>query len=593
MAIIKCKMCGGNIEVSADKTYGTCDSCGSTITLPRINDQRMENLFNRANHFRMICEFDKAVATYDMILNEDDANAEAHWGLLISRLGIEYVEDPSSHERIPTSHRIQKDSILTDSDYLAALEYAPDTYTRSLYEEEGKRLAELQRSMLAVSAQSEPYDIFICYKETDASGNRTKDSALAQDIYYQLKNAGYRVFFARVSLEDKLGQQYEPHIFAALNSAKVMLVIGTDPEHFTAVWVKNEWSRFLALAKKDCSKVLIPCYRDINVYDLPDELSMLQSQDMGKIGFMQDLLRGIQKLLKEKNEEKNIRPEQPTYNASNVTALLERVNMFLEDGNWDEAKKYCERILDQDPHNAEAYANKLLIKLKVAKIEDLPKQAYAFDKDGDYQRAIRFSSGWLKRLLEECPRAAKEQTFVQQYQKACNLMVKAKTEEEYWKAAENFSLIARYSDASDKQKECIAKAENAKKTLIYESALQSISQKSNATQLKNAIQELKSLGNWKDAPEQLSQAEKRLQKIIKKLKRQKSYLKFRIFFVTIYMIFAFMMVAFCVIERYAMQSIIAFSVFAIFLLAIRKAQKKKLKKCIEQLNAIEQPPVII
>ena len=31
MAIIKCKMCGGDIELSQDKTYGVCDSCGGKL----------------------------------------------------------------------------------------------------------------------------------------------------------------------------------------------------------------------------------------------------------------------------------------------------------------------------------------------------------------------------------------------------------------------------------------------------------------------------------------------------------------------------------------------------------------------------------
>ena len=36
MAVIKCKMCGGDIEISADKTFGTCEYCGSTMTLPKV-----------------------------------------------------------------------------------------------------------------------------------------------------------------------------------------------------------------------------------------------------------------------------------------------------------------------------------------------------------------------------------------------------------------------------------------------------------------------------------------------------------------------------------------------------------------------------
>ena len=86
------------------------------------------------------------------------------------------------------------------------------------------------------------------------------------------------MFFARITLEDKAGSQYEPYIFATLNSAKVMVAVGTKPEHFNTVWVKNEWSRYLALMKKDRKMLLIPCYRDMDPYDLPEQLSV-QGED--------------------------------------------------------------------------------------------------------------------------------------------------------------------------------------------------------------------------------------------------------------------------------------------------------------------------
>ena len=87
MTILKCKMCGGDIQVN-DNTYGTCDSCGSTMTLPKASDERKANLFNRANHYRQQNEFDKAISAYENILNEDSSDAEAHWGLVLSRFGI-------------------------------------------------------------------------------------------------------------------------------------------------------------------------------------------------------------------------------------------------------------------------------------------------------------------------------------------------------------------------------------------------------------------------------------------------------------------------------------------------------------------------
>jgi len=296
MILLKCKMCGGDIQAAENQAYGTCDSCGSTMTLPTVSDEHRANLHNRANHYRQQNEFDKALATYESILAEDNNDAEAHWGVVLSKYGIEYVEDPRTHDRIPTCHRVQNNPILSDLDYKAALKSSTDEYTLSLYEQEAKKIAEIQKSILAISSKEEPYDVFICYKETGATGQRTVDSTLAQDIYYQLDKEGLRVFFSRITLEDKLGVEYEPYIFAALNSAKVMLVVGTKSENFNAVWVKNEWSRFAALAKENRDKIIIPCYRDMDAYDLPEELSMFQSQDMGKIGFIQDLVRGIKKI---------------------------------------------------------------------------------------------------------------------------------------------------------------------------------------------------------------------------------------------------------------------------------------------------------
>ena len=369
MAIIKCKMCGGDIEISADKTFGTCEYCGSTMTLPKTDDDQRLSLFNRGTHLRRNGEFDKAAAIYERLIGENDADAEAHWNLLLCRYGIEYVQDPASGERIPTCHRASFDSILNDVDYQAALKYS-DGVARSLYEKEALRIANLQKDILAISQKETPFDVFICYKESDENGKRTKDSALAQDIYYQLTDVGYKVFFARITLEDKLGQEYEPYIFAALHSAKVMVVVGTKPEYLNAVWVKNEWSRYLALMRTDRSRLLIPCYRDMDPYDMPEELSMLQSQDMGKIGFIQDLIRGVKKVVDATKPQEavteTVKETVVVHNegGSNVQALLKRGNMALEDGEWTKADEFFEQVLNQDAECGEAYLGKFLAKAK-------------------------------------------------------------------------------------------------------------------------------------------------------------------------------------------------------------------------------------
>ena len=388
MAIIKCKMCGGDIEISPDKTFGTCEYCGSTMTLPKTDDDQRLSLFNRGTHLRRNGEFDKAAAIYERLIGENDADAEAHWNLLLCRYGIEYVQDPASGERIPTCHRASFDSILNDVDYQAARKYS-DGVARSLYEKEAQRIAALQKDILAISQKETPFDVFICYKESDENGKRTKDSALAQDIYYQLTDAGYKVFFARITLEDKLGQEYEPYIFAALHSAKVMVVVGTKPEYLNAVWVKNEWSRYLALMRTDRSRLLIPCYRDMDPYDMPEELSMLQSQDMGKIGFIQDLIRGVKKVVDAAKPQEaaaeTVKETVVVHNegGSNVQALLDRGQMALEDGEWEKADEFFEQVLNQDAKCGAAYLGKFLARVQCrsakvyadAYIEDVKAEA--------------------------------------------------------------------------------------------------------------------------------------------------------------------------------------------------------------------------
>ena len=401
--IIKCKMCGGDIDFIPGATYGTCEYCGSISTIPQAEDEQKLNRYNRANHFRQQCEFEKALAAYEKLLEQDENDAEAHWGAVISRFGIEYVEDPVTHKRVPTCHRVQIASILADADYLAAVEDAPDAESRRIYQEEAARIAEIQKGILAISANEKPYDVFICYKETDANGQRTHDSQWAQDIYYGLTEQGYKVFFSRITLEDKLGQQYEPYIFAALNSAKVMVVVGSRPEYFNAVWVKNEWSRYLALMAHDRKRLLIPCYRDMDPYDLPEELSALQSQDMSKIGFMQDLLRGVQKVMQQPTSApQGVRVETATVetNAPGVTSLLKRAALFLEDGDTASAREYYDRVLDIDPECAEAYMGKVCAETGCRKESDLGALNYCVDMRGDWQKAVRFASAAQKQKYE-------------------------------------------------------------------------------------------------------------------------------------------------------------------------------------------------
>ena len=516
MSIFKCKMCGGTIEFNPGDTVGVCDSCGTKQTLPRLDDDRKANLYDRANHFRRNNDFDKAAGIYEQILNEDNTDAEAYWSLVLCHYGIEYVEDPQSRKRIPTVNRAQFTSIFDDDNYKSALHYA-DGYQKELYEDEAKAINEIQKGILAISQKEEPFDVFICYKETDNSGRRTQDSVLANDLYHQLTQEGFKVFFSRITLEDKLGTAYEPYIFAALNSAKVMVVLGTKPEYFNAVWVKNEWSRYLSLVKNsNGKKMLIPAYKDMDPYDLPEEFSHLQAQDMSKLGFMQDLIRGIKKIVSAGASKAEVKETIAVGGSVNVDPLLERAFMFLEDGDWGEANEYCEKVLDQDPKNARAYLGKLMAECRACRMEDLQNCEQPFDGSGNYNKILRFAEPklieTLKGYIAHINERNENDRLTGIYNRAVSAMNEANSEHGYKAAAEIFKTVPGFKDADSLVEKCLDNAETCRKDAFYNSARSQMSQNT-IIGYKSAIRRLESISGWKDADEQIYACQKKIEEL--------------------------------------------------------------------------------
>ena len=518
MAIFKCKMCGGSLEAQKGQTICECEYCGTKQTVSATDDEIVTNLYNRANNLRIKCEFDKAQEIYEKIVAKNPNEAEAYWGIVLCKYGIEYVEDPKTYKRVPTCHRTQLESVLTDVDYISAIENA-DSNQRLIYEQEAKEIDKLQKDILSIVHNEKPFDVFICYKETDENGKRTVDSVLANDIYYQLTQEGLKVFYAAITLENKLGQEYEPYIFSALNSAKVMLVVGTKPENFNAVWVKNEWSRYLKLMSNDRSKTLIPCFRDMDAYDLPDEFSHLQAQDMSKIGFINDVVRGIKKLIAPAKEQ----PRNTVVVESNntdIAPLLKRAFIFLEDGNWKDADEYCERVLDIDPENAEGYLGKLMAELKVHKQDDLAKLETSFDESDNYIKAARYANEKLRDKLNSYLDVIRYNDDEKMYKISVDLMATAKTEEDFINLAESFELLENFKDSKELAAKCRDKAEEARKDSIYSIAVDK-GKRHDISSLNEAIELFSQIPEWRDASDKIDELKKIKEILSEKNNRRK------------------------------------------------------------------------
>lgn len=516
MAIFKCKMCGGTIEFKEGEKIGVCDSCGSKQTLPTVSDEVIATLHNRANILRLKSEFDKAEEIYDKILEKNPNDAEAHWGIILCKYGIEYVEDPETYKRVPTCHRASFEAIFADEDYKEAIRNA-DGEQRKLYETEAKEIERIQKDIISIAKKEKPFDVFICYKETGFDGKRTQDSVLANEIYYQLTQEGFKVFYAAITLEDKVGQEYEPYIFAALNSAKVMLVVGSKPEYFLTVWVKNEWSRFLKLMKNDRSKMLIPCYKDMDAYELPEEFAHLQAQDMSKIGFINDLVRGIKKVVNDSIPVSAVMGDvKENTNNVKVDTLLERVSIFLEDGKWQDANIYCEKVLDIDPKNAKAYLGKLMVELEVKYVKELAECKEPFDGSDNYSKVIRFGNEKLKKeirgYITHINERNEENRLTNIYNKAINTMKMANSEKEFKYAANVFKSIGEFKDSNILYRQCLDKAEDCRKDMIYSSAISEMMGE-RVDSYEEAIKLFETISGWKDSDEKIHACQKKIEEI--------------------------------------------------------------------------------
>ena len=267
--------------------------------------------------------------------------------------------------------------------------------------------------------------------------------------------------------------------------------------------------------KNDRSKTLIPCFRDMDAYDLPDEFSHLQAQDMGKIGFINDVVRGIKKLItptKAQSENTVIVESSNT----DTAPLLKRAFLFLEDGKWQDADEYCERVLDIDPENAQAYLGKLMAELRVRKQEQLADCEEPFDDRDNFGKIIRFGNGKLEAEMRGYITHINERNenahLMAIYNEAVTAMDEADTEKDYKSVAELFDAIVDFKDSEILAQQCLDKAEICRKDSIYKPAVA----RKNANIIKSletAIVFFKSIPGWKDSEEQIYDCQRKIEEI--------------------------------------------------------------------------------
>ena len=393
MEIITCKSCGAS-GLERVGNYYVCKHCGNKWIIDLANDVTAVERANAWEALR-VGDFEKATALFEEIILKDKSSHEAYWGRALATNGIVYVNDYNENKKVPTCNNITEDSFIENKDVKNAIKYAPDDIKES-YEKQAKQIEKIRIEWLEKASKEPPYDVFISFKDSDRENGieRTKDSEDVYEIYVELVKRGYNVFFSRETLRGKVSEQYEPYIYNALKTAKVMIVFGEKAEYFNAVWVKNEWSRFIRRIEKGekHKNSLVVVYKDVDPYDIPLPLTGgRQAIDYARPSNFELIMNHVKRVVDAskqavKLEKIEIKGGQIAKKSSTIQTetiktreigsgakaetdidtkqKLSLVYTYIKGDLWDDANALIDEIVFDNPSSAEALSLSLFVKFK-------------------------------------------------------------------------------------------------------------------------------------------------------------------------------------------------------------------------------------
>ena len=267
---IVCLHCGGEVIISEDGKTATCKYCRKSYKIGSSLSDGATIDFALATEYWKTFRFADAKRKFLDVTKENADFAEAYWGAFLSEYGIEWGENRFG-ESVPTCHRARTVSVYDDKNYNNAIKFGENNE----YAQLADKIETVRKEIISKSESEADYDVFICFKATEINEPRrkTSDYFLGRELYHDLTEDGYKVFFSAITLGQIKEQEFEPYIFKALSTARVMLLLCSENEKIESAWVKNEWGRFLDMKN---GSGLIPVCGNIDEkyspYSLPDEL---------------------------------------------------------------------------------------------------------------------------------------------------------------------------------------------------------------------------------------------------------------------------------------------------------------------------------
>ena len=159
---------------------------------------------------------------------------------------------------------------------------------------DGIGFCESCKSSYSLDYGFENTEVYICCKESNVQGGRTKDSIIAEELYKKLSNHKINIFCERQSAPTLFGDDLQAANYQAIYHAKIVLLVGTTSENFD--FLLSKYNKYFG------EKTVVPVYADVRPENLPHSLSRVQALNFNSIGAETDLLHRISILLGKEKE---------------------------------------------------------------------------------------------------------------------------------------------------------------------------------------------------------------------------------------------------------------------------------------------------
>lgn len=389
---LACSICGGEVIAGEDGSLGTCMGCGNSLPYPKTDIKK----HNRVTYLRNNYDFDKAGRIAAAIIEENSEDSAAYLEAFLCEYGIRYIRN--NNERTPVCSISTDSNVKESSNYKKALYYAP-AEAQEKYEVIAGAVEGAVEAYNSIISEQEPYDVFVLSRE----GVSVDDDLEGEKLFLRFtENLGFRVFYAPEMLKDKSAAEKAAITAYALENSRIMLAIFKTESDCYDGYMNYAVNKFSIEAAKSEEKFLFPIFNaeGLNFQQLPEALVWSDTAfDYCDSEFMREISEKVEGILKP--EEAAVIPDAiVTATAANKENLIKRAYMFLEDGEYETADTYFDKILDIDIEDSRAYIGKLLASCKLKSEDEIPNLPQTVTDDKNYIKALRFATPEQKARYE-------------------------------------------------------------------------------------------------------------------------------------------------------------------------------------------------